>query len=85
MASDKTAYISTYTPSLLESIPRKDQRETLGIGEELPFNGLDIWNAYEFTWLHPSGKPEVAVAQFEVPVSGEFVTRLVQRCTSRQW
>ncbi len=67
MSKDKTEYISTYTPSLLESIPRKDQRDTLGLGDELPFNGLDIWNAYEFTWLNAQGKPEVAVAQFEVP------------------
>lgn len=67
MAKEKTEYISKYTPSLLESIPRKDQRESLGIGEELPFNGLDIWNAYDFTWLNSKGKPEVAVAQFQVP------------------
>ena len=67
MADKKTEFISKYTPSLLESIPRKDQREKLGIGEELPFNGMDIWNAYEFSWLNDKGKPEVAVAEFEIP------------------
>lgn len=61
-------YVTTYMPSLLESIPRKDQRQTLGITEDaLPFKGLDIWNAYEFSWLNSNGKPEVAVAQFQVP------------------
>jgi 7-cyano-7-deazaguanine reductase len=67
---EKKAYISTYTPSLLESIPRQEQRQTLGISNDtLPFRGLDIWNAYEFTWLSPTGKPEVALAQFHVPAS----------------
>jgi 7-cyano-7-deazaguanine reductase len=61
-------YVTTYMPSLLESLPRKTQRQTLGITEDaLPFKGLDIWNAYEFTWLNAKGKPEVAVAQFQVP------------------
>lgn len=68
MANQKDKYVTTYTPSLLESIPRRDQRQTLGITEgALPFKGLDIWNAYEFTWLNKKGKPEVAVAQLQVP------------------
>ena len=55
-----------YTPSLLESIPRQKQRQTLGISEgALPFKGQDIWNAYEFTWLNQTGKPEVAVLQLQ--------------------
>ena len=55
-----------YTPSLLESIPRQKQRQTLGISEgTLPFKGQDIWNAYEFTWLNQTGKPEVAVLQLQ--------------------
>jgi len=69
MASgERTNYVTTYTPSLLEPIPRDDQRQTLGItGDKLPFNGMDIWRAYEFTWLNISGKPEVAVADFQIP------------------
>ena len=66
--NSKQDYVTTYTPSLLESIPRNRQRQTLGIADDaLPFKGLDIWNAYEFTWLNRNGKPEVAVAQFQVP------------------
>lgn len=66
--SDNQTYVTTYTPSLLESIPRQAQRQTLGIAEGgLPFKGLDIWNAYEFSWLNAKGKPEVAVAQLQVP------------------
>lgn len=65
---EKTEYVTTYRPSLLSSLPRKPQRQSLGIPDAgLPFRGLDEWNAYEFTWLNPKGKPEVAVLKFEVP------------------
>ncbi|MBO6658396.1 MAG: NADPH-dependent 7-cyano-7-deazaguanine reductase QueF [Pseudomonadales bacterium] len=68
MANDNQEYVTTYMPSLLQSIPRQNQRQTLGIAEgALPFKGLDIWNAYEFSWLNSKGKPEVAVAQLQVP------------------
>jgi len=67
---EKTEYISTYTPSLLASLQRNDKREALGIAEgALPFRGVDIWNAYEFAWLNSRGRPEVSVAQFQVPCS----------------
>jgi 7-cyano-7-deazaguanine reductase len=63
---DEQEYVTMYTPSLLESIPRQKQRQTLGISEgTLPFKGQDIWNAYEFTWLNQTGKPEVAVLQLQ--------------------
>jgi 7-cyano-7-deazaguanine reductase len=65
---ERDEYISTYTPSLLDSIPRIKQRSALGITEEaLPFRGMDVWNAYEFTWLNGRGKPEIALAQFHIP------------------
>ncbi len=35
--------------------------------DALPFKGVDVWNAYEFTWLNSKGKPEVATARFRVP------------------
>ena len=53
--------------SLLFPIARAAQRESLGIGEVLPFLGVDIWNAYEFSWLDARGKPRVALAEFRVP------------------
>jgi len=67
-------YITTYTPSLLESLPRLDKRQTLGITEDsLPFGGIDIWNAYEFSWLNNKGKPEVALARFRVPAKSKML------------
>ena len=64
----KTPYLTHYTPALLESIPRKSQRQLLGIaGDALPFTGHDFWHAWEFTWLNKRGKPVVAVLRFQLP------------------
>jgi 7-cyano-7-deazaguanine reductase len=60
-------YIAEYTPSLLFPIPRLAKREEIGISGTLPFFGVDIWNAYELSWLNLRGKPQVAIATFTVP------------------
>lgn len=63
----KTVYASTYDAALLCPVPRHPKREELGLGESLPFAGVDIWNAYELSWLNEKGKPVVAMAEFRVP------------------
>ena len=69
LGSEQTEYVNSYQPSLLEKIPRKKQRGRLGLkGKKLPFGGYDVWNAYEFTWLNPKGKPEVALVQLKIPL-----------------
>lgn len=61
------AYCSQYAPALLFPIQRQAQRAELGLHGTLPFFGVDIWNAYEVSWLNTRGKPEVAIATFVVP------------------
>lgn len=64
----KTSYTDSYESSLLKSLPRQEQRLPLGITDgKLPFDGFDIWNAYEFSWLNAKGRPEVALARFQMP------------------
>jgi len=63
------AYVGSYDPSLLFPIARADNRALLGIDDQLPFLGVDIWNAYELSWLDARGKPRVALAEFRVPVA----------------
>ncbi len=64
----KTAtYSGQYDPSLLFAIPRAESRDVLGLGNDLPFNGWDIWNAWELTWLGPEGVPQVAMLEIRVP------------------
>ena len=62
-----TVYCAQYDPSLLFSIPRQEKRDELGLAGTLPFFGMDIWNAYELSWLNMRGKPQVAIARFMVP------------------
>lgn len=62
-----TVYADRYDPNLLFPIPRADKRREIGVAETLPFHGVDIWNAYELSWLDPRGKPQVALAEFRVP------------------
>jgi 7-cyano-7-deazaguanine reductase len=62
-------YGGQYDASLLYPIARADKRLEIGISEPLPFSGVDIWNAYEFSWLDGRGKPKVALIEFRVPVT----------------
>jgi 7-cyano-7-deazaguanine reductase len=62
-----STYSSEYDPALLFPISRAEKRSELGIGGSLPFFGVDIWNAYEVSWLNLRGKPQVAIATLTVP------------------
>lgn len=59
----KAEYDSHYNPDKLFPILRKEQQKELGITDELPFFGYDIWNHYEVSWLNEKGKPVVALAE----------------------
>lgn len=63
------SYSDSYSPELLYPIPRSGKREEIGVPAALPFHGVDIWNAYELSWLDPRGKPVVALAEFRVPAA----------------
>ena len=62
-----SAYINEYDASLLFPIPRSVKREEIGVANPLPFMGVDIWNGYELSWLNQKGKPQVAIAVFQIP------------------
>jgi 7-cyano-7-deazaguanine reductase len=63
------AYGGGYDPTLLHPIPRATQRAALGLADDLPFTGVDFWNAYELSWLDGRGKPRVALAELRVPAT----------------
>lgn len=63
----ETPWPTTYDPSLLFPIARAPARSELALGAALPFTGVDVWNAYELSWLGPDGKPRIALARFDVP------------------
>ncbi len=71
----KTAdYNQRYNPNLLFPIARHTKRDEIGIdSQHLPFHGVDIWNAYELSWLNSQGKPFIAVMVFTLPCESEKI------------
>lgn len=69
----QSPYIATYTPELLFPILRQRKREEIGVPHALPFRGVDIWNAYELSWLNLKGKPQIALAEFDIPCTSPYL------------
>ena len=64
---------TTYTPSLLHSIPRAQTRQAIGLPDISDVLGVDIWNGYEFSWLNAKGKPEVSGLRLHVPCQSRAI------------
>jgi 7-cyano-7-deazaguanine reductase len=62
-----SAYVTEYDASLLFPIARQAKRDELALSGTLPFFGMDIWNAYEVSWLNVRGKPQIAIATVMAP------------------
>ncbi|MEH6652316.1 MAG: NADPH-dependent 7-cyano-7-deazaguanine reductase QueF [Motiliproteus sp.] len=62
----ETAYVCHYDPAQLFPIPRGNHWQQQGF-DSAPFQGCDIWNAYELSWLNLNGLPQVATAEFRFP------------------
>lgn len=70
----ETQYSNQYSPELLHPLPRLEGRKSLGLSEaSLPFQGVDIWNAYEVSWLNSKGKPLVRLAEFRFPAESTHI------------
>lgn len=55
-------YQDEYTPTLLYPVSRNLGRDQLEITNNLPFEGIDLWNSYELSWLDLLGKPHFTLA-----------------------
>lgn len=69
----QTEYIEHYSPDLLFPIARQLSRQQLLLPDTLPFYGGDVWTGYEVSWLDQQGKPQVAIAEFIIPCTSEFI------------
>lgn len=69
----KTTYVETYSKDLLFPVPRALARRKIGLLDDLPFRGVDIWNGYEVSWLNLKGKPVVALARIIFPCTSPNV------------
>jgi 7-cyano-7-deazaguanine reductase len=62
-----SSYPDRYAPDTLCRIERADNRRRIGLRAALPFSGIDIWNAWDLTWLDERGQPRSATAEFRIP------------------
>lgn len=61
-------YPGRYSPGLLFPVPRDDNRRRIGLADgRWSWFGEDVWQAWEVSWLRPSGIPAVAWAEIRVP------------------
>jgi 7-cyano-7-deazaguanine reductase len=66
-------YKDEYDPSLLVRIPRSLNREAYKIdNSNLPFKGMDVWNAYEISFLTSNGLPISGAAKITIPADSEY-------------
>ena len=56
----QVSYKDTLDPSLLFPIERVQARVKNSVPSPIPFDGIDIWRAFELSWLAPTGVPVVA-------------------------
>lgn len=63
-----------YNPELLVAVPRIDNRLHYNIdNNDLPFEGWDIWHAYEFSALTGNGLPVTRLLKIKYNCTSEFI------------
>ena len=73
-----TVYSDQYDASLLCPIPRSKARGLAGVQEQharsaLPFIGVDLWTAFEISWLNTDGLPQIAIGEFVFPCTSHAI------------
>ena len=63
-----------YNPSLLVAIPRCENRKQYNIDDNnLPFDGFDVWHAYEFSALTQNGVPVTRLLKLKYDCKSKFL------------
>lgn len=70
----KSGGSETYDSSLLVAIPRIENRRQYDIkNENLPFEGFDVWHAYEFSCMSENGIPVTRLLKLKYSCDSEFL------------
>lgn len=70
----KVSGSETYDPNLIVAIPRIENRRQYNIeNNNLPFNGFDIWHAYEFSSMTKNGIPVTRLMKMKYNCDSEFL------------
>ena len=67
----ETRYSDQYDASLLCPIPRTKAREEST--DSTAFIGVDLWTAFEISWLNEDGLPQVAIGEFIFPCTSDAI------------
>lgn len=64
----------TYNPSLLVAVPRVENRKLYHIpSDNLPFEGWDVWHAYEFSCLTENGIPVTRLMKIKYNCNSNYI------------
>lgn len=66
-----TAYPTSFDPALLFAIPRSQGRAQLSGSHCGVRHGVDIWRAWEVSWLNPNGLPRMGVLQLSIAADSQ--------------
>nr|WP_319397943.1 NADPH-dependent 7-cyano-7-deazaguanine reductase QueF [uncultured Carboxylicivirga sp.] len=70
----QVTYPQQYAPEMLVAVPRQLNREQYDLQEDnLPFVGLDVWHAYELSFLTENGLPVTGLLKLVYPSDNEFL------------
>lgn len=70
----KVSGSETYNPSLIVAIPRNENRKQYSINDEnLPFEGADVWHAYEFSAMTENGIPVTRLVKIKYNCNSKFL------------
>lgn len=65
---------SSYNPSVIVAVPREENRARYNIdSKELPFDGWDIWNCYEFSAMTKNNFPVTRVLKLRYSCNSDFI------------
>ena len=67
----ETHYSDQYDASLLCPIPRAKAREDSA--DATVFIGVDLWTAFEISWLNNDGLPQVVIGEFIFPCTSDAI------------
>jgi len=70
----QVTYPQQYAPEMLVPVPRQLNRDQYELVENnLPFVGLDVWHAYELSFLTEKGLPVTGLLKLVYPSDNEFL------------
>ena len=67
-------YPQHYAPEMLVAVPRELNRKDYGLeADSLPFTGVDVWQAYELSFLTKKGLPVSGLLKLTYPCTNPYL------------